>query len=127
MTNRVLLLVASTLEAVTGLGLLLAPASGVRLLLGKDVTTEPLAVVPVAALGLLSSGIACWPRVEATLTAIRVMLIYNLSAAAYLGYLRFGGNDPGRRLLPALAVHAILSVLFLGAWFKHQPANAIRQ
>lgn len=121
--NKMLLAVASTIEAVTGLALLLMPALVLMLLLGKHVSS-PLLLARVAGLGLLSLGFACWPRVEATLPAVRAMLIYNLLAATYLAYLQFSDHYPGKLLLPALALHAILSVLFLLAWFKYrQPAK----
>ena len=47
------------------------------------------------------------------------MLIYNVSVATYLGYMRFGAESVGRLLLPALAVHAVLAILFIAIWFQH--------
>jgi hypothetical protein len=41
------------------------------------------------------------------------MLIYNSLATGYLGYLRFGGQSVGKLLLPALAAHAVLAILFI--------------
>src|SRR5207244_96880 len=37
-----------------------------------------------------------------------------------LGYLRFSSQSVGKLLLPALAVHAVLAILFVGVWLKHQ-------
>jgi hypothetical protein len=118
MMNKVLLAVASTLEAVTGLSLVIAP-SIVRFLLGTDISGAALVIARMAGLGLLSLGVACWPRIDGTIPRLRVMLIYNLVATAGLGYLRFSSQSVGKLLLPALAVHAVLAILFIGACLKH--------
>jgi hypothetical protein len=47
------------------------------------------------------------------------MLIYNLLATAGPGYLRFAGESEGKPLLPALAVHAMLTILFTAVCLKH--------
>jgi hypothetical protein len=73
----------------------------------------------VVGFGLLALGVACWPRVERTILRLRVMLIYNLLATAGLGYVRFSSLSVGKLLLPALAVHAVLTILFIGACLKH--------
>ena len=126
MTTRVLLAPASTLEAVTGLALIIAP-SIVRFLLGTDISGATLVIARMAGLGLLALGVACWPRGEATIPRLRAMLIYNLLATAYLGYLRFSSQSVGKLLLLALAVHAVLTILFLGAWLKHQSGRASKR
>ena len=126
MTTRVLLATASTLEAVTGLALIIAP-SIVRFLLGTDISGATLVIARMAGLGLLALGVACWPRGEATIPRLRAMLIYNLLATAYLGYLRFSSQSVGKLLLLALAVHAVLTILFLGAWLKHQSGGASKR
>jgi hypothetical protein len=113
MTNKVLLVVASTFEAVTGLALIIAP-NLVRFLLGADISGATLAVARLVGFGLLVLGVACWPRDEATIPRLRVMLIYNLLATVYLGYLRFGSETLGKLLASALAVHAGLAILFIG-------------
>jgi hypothetical protein len=112
MTSRTLLAVAAVVEAVTGLALIIQPALVVRLLLGGDISGAGLAVGRVAGVGLLSLGVACWPRAEATLPALRAMLTYNLLVAAYLGYLRFGSELAGMLLLPVVALHGALAILF---------------
>jgi len=48
------------------------------------------------------------------------MLIYNVLATGYLGYIWFGSESVGKLLLPAIAVHAVLAILFIGVAFKHQ-------
>ncbi len=118
MTSKVLLAVASTLEALTGLGLIIAPTM-IKFLLGTDISGATITIARMVGFGLLLLGIVCWPRVGPIVPRLRVMLIYNVLVAAYLGYLRFGAESVGRLLLPPLAVHAVLAVLFIGVWFKH--------
>ena len=126
MMNKVLLAVAATLEAVTGLSLVIAPRI-VRFLLGTDISGAALVIARMVGVGLLALGVACWPRVEGTIPRLRVMLIYNLLATAGLGYLRFSSQSVGKLLLPALAVHAGLAILFVGAWLKHQSGRASKR
>jgi hypothetical protein len=115
---KVLLAAASTLEAVSGLALIIAP-SIVMPLLVTNVSGAALVIARIAGFGLVLLGIACWPRVESNVLRLRAMLIYNLLATAYLGYLRFGSESVGKLLLPAIAVHAVLAILFGGVSFKH--------
>jgi hypothetical protein len=124
--NKVLLAVASTLEAVTGLALIIAPSIA-GFLLGTDISRAALVMTRVAGFGLLSLGVACWPRIEGTIPRLRVMLIYNLLVTAYLGYLRFSSQSVGKLLLPALAVHAVLAILFVGAWLKDHSTGASKR
>ena len=126
MTTRVLLATASTLEAVTGLALIIAPSIA-GFLLGTDISGAALVIARMVGVGLLALGVACWPRVEGTIPRLRVMLIYNLLATAGLGYLRFSGQSVGRLLPPALAIHAVLTILFLGAWLEHQSSGASKR
>ncbi|PYJ68999.1 MAG: hypothetical protein DME76_10450, partial [Verrucomicrobia bacterium] len=86
-----------------------------------------LVIARMAGFGLLSLGVACWPRVEATIARVRAMLIYNLVATAYLGYLRFGSESVGKLLFPALAVHAVLAILFVGVWLKDHSNGASKR
>ena len=126
MTTKLLLAVAATFEAVTGIVLIVAP-NIVRLLLGTDISSAVLVIARMVGVGLLLLGVACWPRVEGTIPRLRAMLIYNLLATAYLGYLRFSSQSVGKLLLPALAVHAGLAILFVGAWLKHQSGRASKR
>jgi hypothetical protein len=122
-TAKLLLAGAAAFEAVTGIALIVAP-NVVRFLLGTDISGAAVVMTRVAGFGLLALGVACWPRVEGTIPRLRAMLIYNLLATAYLGYLRFSSQPGGKLLLPALAVHAVLTILFVGACLKHQFSEA---
>ena len=124
--NKALLAVAATFETVTGIALIFAP-NIVRLLLGTDISGVVLVIARMVGVGLLLLGVACWPRVEGTIPRLRAMLIYNLLATAYLGYLRFSSQSVGKLLLPVLAVHAVLAILFVGAWLKDHSTGASKQ
>lgn len=119
MTSKTLLALAAMSEAVTGLALIFQPALVVRLLLGAELSGAGPALGRVAGLALFSLGLACWPRGEATLPALRAMLTYNLLAAAYFAYLRLDGETVGWLLLPAITIHAVLALLFARGWIKH--------
>lgn len=115
-----LLALGAILEAVTGLALIFQPALVVRLLLGGGLSPAGLALGRIAGFGLLSLGLACWPRAGAARPALRAMLTYNLLATAYLAYLGLDGELVGRLLLPTIVLHAVLTLLFARAWFKER-------
>ena len=123
MTNKSLLALAAIVEAVTGLVLIAAPALVVHLLLGGDIARAGVGLGRVAGFGLLSLGVACWPRTKVTLSALRGMLIYNLLTTLYLAYLLITHELIGKLLLPAVALHALMTVLLIRGWFKHQSAE----
>jgi len=125
MRDKVLLAVASTLEGLTGAALIIAP-SMVRFLFGREISGSALAIARIGGFGLLALGVACWPRVEATLPALRAMLAYNCLVTSCLFYLWIGGVFVGRLLIPAIAVHAVLTVLLARAWLKYQPGGAAK-
>ena len=120
MTSKALLILAAIVEVATGLVLVSQPALFVRLLFGVEMSGAGLALGRLAGFGLFSLGVACWPLPTATLAALRAMLIYNFLATVYLAYLRFGSDLTGRLLLPAIALHGVLALLFVRAWFKHR-------
>ena len=118
MTNK-LLAVASIFEALTGLVLIIAPGMA-RFLLGTDISGAAVGITRVAGIGLLILGVACWPRVQANIARVRAMLIYNLVATVYLGYLRVASESVGKLLFPALAVHALLAIMFGAVSFRRE-------
>jgi hypothetical protein len=118
MASKVLLAVASAFEALTGLGLIVAPTM-VKFLLGTDISGATITIARVGGFGLLLLGVVCWPWIGPIVPRVRAMLIYNVLVATYLGYLRLGAESVGRLLLPAIAVHTVLAILFIGVWFKH--------
>jgi hypothetical protein len=120
--SKMLLALGAILEAVTGLALIFQPALVVQLLLGEGLSPAGLALGRVAGFGLLSLGLACWPRAGAALSALRAMLTYNLLATVYLAYLRLDGALVGRLLLPTIVLHAVLALLFARAWIRERDA-----
>ena len=118
--NKLLTLSAS-IEAATGLALMVDPPIVTRLLLGAEVSGVAIALGRVTGFGLLSLGLACWPGGTAAGNsggAFRAMLTYNLLVTLYLLYLGIRGEWVGILLWPAVVLHAILTVLLAGPWFK---------
>lgn len=112
MTTRALARLSAAIEAATGLALIALPDLVARVLLGVGLSGGAIAVGRVAGIGLLSLGLACWPRgADATPEATRALLVYNLLAGLYLGYLRVGGGFVSYLLWPACAVHVVLGFL----------------
>jgi hypothetical protein len=97
-------------EAATGLALLIVPSLVGQLLLGEELTGVAIPVARVAGIALIALGIACWgpPLIG--------MLTYSAAVTLYLAYLGFAGGLTGIFLWPAVAVHAILSVLLGRIW-----------
>jgi hypothetical protein len=122
MTSKALLRLGAILEAATGLALTFQPALVVQLLLGGELSSAGLALGRVAGFGLLSLGVACWPRAGPAPRAIHGLLVYNLLVTVYLAYLLLGGELVGRLLLPAVALHAVLALLFATSWLKERNA-----
>jgi hypothetical protein len=98
-------------EAATGLALLIAPSLVAQLLLGERLPGVALPVARVGGLALIALGIACWPGWSPLLG----MLFYSGAVTLYLAYLGFAGGSSGVLLWPAVAFHAILTVLLARA------------
>ncbi len=118
---RSLLALAAAGEAATGLILVVYPRIVVRLLFGAEIAGAGIVVSRFAGIALIALGLACWPgrdggtRVD---RALRAMLSYSLLATLYLGYLGTVGEGVGILLWPAVAAHAVLTILLARAWFK---------
>jgi hypothetical protein len=100
-------------EALTGLVLLIVPALAGRLLLGTELTGAAIPPARVAGIALIGLGIACWPG----RTALCGMLTYSALVMVYIAYLGFVGFT-GMLLWPAVAGHAILTILLARAMVK---------
>ena len=112
MTTRLVLMVSGAIEATTAIALILAPELVARLLLGTELSGAGVAVARVAAFGLLSLAIACWPSGTVVDTqAVRALFVYNLLAGFYLGYLRVGAGFITFLLWPACVLHVLLALL----------------
>ena len=111
-----LLALAAVLEAVTGLALIGTPSLVGRLLLGAESTGVAIPVARVLGIALIALGVACWPG----RTVLCGMLTYSALVTLYLLYLGIRGNWVGPLLWPAVVLHAVLTLLLAGAWFKRQ-------
>jgi len=100
------LAVAAVAEIATGLALVLAPALVGELLLGADLTGLEATIGRVAGVALIGLGIACWPG-----PPILGMLIYSAGVTLLLAWFGMAGGTAGTLLWPAVALHAILSLL----------------
>ena len=109
-----LLLFAAVAQAATGLALLAFPLLVGQLLLGVELTGIAATVARVTGVALISLGVACWPSNTAD-RAFYGMLTYGTLAALYLAYVGASGVK-GILLWPAVAVHAVLSILLVRAW-----------
>jgi len=107
------LLLAAVSEAATGLAMLIVPSLVGRLLLGHELAGVAIPVARVLGIALIALGVACWPG----RTALCGMLTYSSLATPYLAYLGLGGQWVGKLLWPAVAVHAVLTILLARAWF----------
>jgi hypothetical protein len=116
-----LLTIIAAIEAGTGVALAVAPSSVVWVLLGSPLEGPASPVIGrVLGAALLSLGLACWlARADThgrTATGLVVaMLLYNVAVVALLCYSRIGLGMAGIALLPAVILHATLSVWCVAA------------
>jgi hypothetical protein len=106
------LLLAAVGEIATGLALLIVPSLVGRLLLGAELTGVAIPVAGVLGFALIALGIACWPG----RTALCGMLSYGATVTLYLSFLGIRGHWGGPLLWPAVALHAILTILLARSW-----------
>jgi hypothetical protein len=109
------LVFAAVSETATGVALLLVPSLVGQVLLGAELPDIGVKVARVAGIALIALGIACWPG-----TPLVGMLTYSAAIALYLAYLGISGGQVGSLLWPAVAVHAIVTVLLVRAWLSDQ-------
>jgi len=112
--KRVLIL-ASVSEAATGAGLLILPTLVVRLLLGVEPFGVAVVIARVTGIALISLGIACWPGRTNPFCG---MMTYNVLMTAYLAWLAVQGIWAGPLLWPVVVLHALMTVLLGGVWFR---------
>jgi hypothetical protein len=113
------LIFAAVGEVATGLALLIVPSLVGRLLLGEELAGVAIPVARVAGIALIALGIACWPG-----PPLVGMLIYSTIVTLYLAYLGFAGGLTGVLLWPAVALHAVLSILLGRAWLAAEASKS---
>jgi len=117
--KTILLGLAALGEAATGVVLLVYPPIVVRVLFGGDIAGAGLVMSRIAGIALMGLGVACWPGSAAD-WPLRGMLTYSSLATLYLVVLGFRREWVGELLWPAVAVHAILTILLAWAWSKER-------
>jgi hypothetical protein len=98
---------------------MIAPSLVGRLLLREELTDIAIPVARVGGIALIALGVACWPGPPRT-----GMLIYSATITLYLAYVGFTGGLSGILLWPAVALHAILTVLLTGIWLVGDQPSA---
>src|SRR5208337_2773735 len=114
-----LLAIAAVGEAATGLVLLVYPSIVVRVLFAAEIAGAGVVMSRIAGISLIALGFACWPGHGASWAPCG-MLTYSLLARLYLIYLGLGGQWAGKLLWPAVAVHAVLTILLARMWFSER-------
>lgn len=121
-----LLRLASVLEILTALALVIAPSWVAWLLLGDRTSGTGIALGRIAGLILLSLGLACYPRfvtAESLNQAVLGMLTYNSLITIALIYWGISVGSTGVALWTVAALHAVLTLLFALAWFKGESSS----
>jgi hypothetical protein len=123
--NRSVLGVAAAVEVVTGLALMLAPQVVARLLFGVEVTGVTLVIGRVAGIALLALGLSCWlgrNEADGASAALSAMLTYDALVMLYLAFVGLGTEFVGPLLWPAVAAHAVLTILLGRSWMRSRQA-----
>ena len=107
------LIFTAVAEAATGLALLIVPSLVGQLLLGTEFSGVAIPVARVAGIALIGLGIACWPG-----PPLVGMLAYSALVTLYLAYLGLADGLAGVFLWPAVALHAVLSILLGRTWLS---------
>lgn len=127
---KTLLSLASAIEILTGLALIIVPSDVAWLLLGDGASGTGIKLGRVAGCGLLALGLACYPRssdIKSFASAVGGILTYNILTAIYLIYLGIDGVWVGVLLWPAAIFHTVLPLLLTYAWFKGKSPSTFNQ
>jgi hypothetical protein len=102
---------AAVAEVATGLALLVVPSLAGQLLLGQRLVGVAIPVARVTGIALICLGISCLPG-----KPLIGMLAYSSAVTLYLAHIGFAADITGVLLWPAVAVHALLSILLGRVW-----------
>jgi hypothetical protein len=84
--------------------------------LGADFSGPALALGRIGGAAMFALGLASWPSSATATPAVRALLIFNVLATLYLGYLGGAAKMVGVLLWPAVTVHAALAILLALGW-----------
>ena len=127
MKTQTLLAVTAVLECLTGVGLILAPALLIRILLGAEMSdTVFFTISRVGGSAIFALGIACWfaqkdQQSTGSKSLITGMLCYNIAVFFILGYnaLTFKITIA---LIAAMVVHFALAIACISSLQKFKPS-----
>ena len=99
------------IEVATGFALIIQPSVLAWLLLGTDLSQAGQALGRIAGL----AGWACWPNKAPAKDSAPplALLTYNVLITIYLAYLGAVEGLVGNLLWPAVALHAVLSIMLV--------------
>jgi len=129
---KALLIATAILETATGVGLLLAPALPVSLLLGATLEGSVASIVArVLGAALVALGLACWLarddfRSPAARGLVAGVLFYDAAAPALLVFAWLGPELRGVALWPAVVAHAALAAWCAGCLLSGRGEGALR-
>ena len=123
---RWILYIAAADPTLTGLFMLASPSLFGQLILGADFSGAAMARGRIGGAAMFALGLASWPsgaKVGPVQPATGALLIYNVLATLYLGYLGGVARIEGALLWPAVAVHAALAILLALGWLMSARGN----
>jgi hypothetical protein len=127
MKTQTLLTLTAILEMLTGIGLILAPALLIRILLGAEMNDPVVFTISrVGGSAIFSLGIACWlaqktPPGLGTKALITGMLCYNIAVFLTLIYSAFTYKIT-IALIAAIVVHFLLAIACMSSLRKIKPS-----
>lgn len=116
-----LISVASVIEIITGIALIITPLVVTWLLFASHITGTTIIIARIAGFALLGLGLACYPSSDnqnSFSPVVMGLLTYNLLISIYFIYLIIDGEFIGVLLLPAFILHTILTFLLAYSRFK---------
>jgi hypothetical protein len=126
LSARNVLMFSLAAEGGTGIIVVLAPGLVAPLLFGADVAGAGVAYGRLLGMTLLALVIACWPRADAVpRPALHAVLAYNLLAALYLAWLGVAHRPTGILLWPAVAEHALVTLLLANRMRDAEAATGV--
>jgi hypothetical protein len=119
--------VMTVLELLAGLGLLLFPGLALDALLGiGPPASETVAMARFAGVALIAIGVMAHSASHGEISwwVLAGLLVYNVGAAAILGYIGAGLGLSGPLLWPAVLLHAGLTIWTLVSLRAIEPPQA---
>lgn len=109
-----LLIATAMMETLAGVGLMSAPVTIARLLLGAEIDAPGIVVARVAGAALFTIGILCWiassNRTGSAPSLLSALLFYNIAVITALLHAHLSLHLSGIGLWPLVSVHVALAV-----------------